>query len=90
MTDAFQPGPTPAPDLQKKRELAEAARELMDNKAFAQAILELRQQMFQELMACQQAELSEFRARIRALEALPAELGVLINNYKMAALRKHG
>jgi hypothetical protein len=71
-------------DLSNKKELADAARDLLDNKAFAQAILELRKRLFEELLGCQADQLIEFRAQIKALESIPAELTILMNNYKMA------
>jgi hypothetical protein len=71
-------------DLSNKKELADAARDLLDNKAFAHSILELRKRLFEELLGCHADELAEFRAQIKALESIPTELTILMNNYKMA------
>jgi hypothetical protein len=79
-------------DLSKTKEFADAAQELLDNKAFKQAILDLRKRWFDELMAADGEEIRFVRERIKALEAIPQELTILVNNYKMALSRqqKHG
>jgi hypothetical protein len=80
-------------DLSKKKELSDAASGLLSDKAFLQAILSLRKRWFDQLMgdlkAKQQAELV---AMLKALDTIPAELGTIINDYKMAMNRqqKHG
>jgi hypothetical protein len=81
-------------DLSQKKEFADAAHELLDNKAFKQAILDLRKRWFDELMAADGNgdEIKLIRERMKALEAIPQELTILINNYRMAQARqqKHG
>jgi hypothetical protein len=78
MTDA-------APDLSRKRELNDAAKGLIDDKAFDAAILSLRKRWFEALMATDQMEqMKEYRAMIKALEAIPVELNLLMNDYKKA------
>ena len=76
-------------DLSKKRELADSAKALIEDKAFSSAILSLRKRWFEELMnATGTDEKLELIARTKALEAIPAELGVLINDFKMALHRQ--
>jgi hypothetical protein len=81
-------------DLSKKKEFADAASDLLDNKAFKQAILDLRKRWFDELMAADGNgdAIKLIRERIKALEAIPQELTILINDFKMASdrQRKHG
>jgi len=80
-------------DLSAKKEFAQAAEELLANKAFAAAILDLRKRWFDELLAAEtDAQLRELKAMIKALEAIPGELQIRMNNYKMALSRqqKHG
>jgi hypothetical protein len=76
---------TDAPDLTRKRELFDAAKDLIDDKAFDAAVLSLRRRWFDALMATNEMEqMKEYRAMIKALEAIPVELTVLINDYKKA------
>jgi hypothetical protein len=77
-------------DLSGKKQLADAAKELIDNPAFKHAILELRKRWFDQLMtAAPTAEAKvELVAQMKALEAIPAELTVLINDFKMAMSRQ--
>jgi flagellar motor switch/type III secretory pathway protein FliN len=72
-------------DLQKKRELNDAAKDLLENKAFLQAIIELRKRWFDELMTAAETkeQRDELIAKMKALEAIPTELTVIMNNYKM-------
>jgi hypothetical protein len=80
-------------DLSTKKEFADAAQELLGNKAFNQAILDLRKRWFDEFLVAQTTEtVLERKAMIKALEAIPTELQILVNNYKMALTRqqKHG
>jgi t-SNARE complex subunit (syntaxin) len=77
-------------DLSTKKEFADAAHELLGNKAFNQAILDLRKRWFDEFLAAQTTEtVLERKAMIKALEAIPTELKILINDYKMALNRQH-
>ena len=80
-------------DLSTKKEFAQAAEELLGNKAFNQSILDLRKRWFDEFIAAETTEtVLERKAMIKALEAIPTELQILINDYKMAQARqqKHG
>jgi hypothetical protein len=78
-------------DLSKKRELHDAAKELTDNPAFLQAILDLRRRWLDELMTAAETtdEKLALIERMKALEAVPAELKVIMNDYRMAARQKH-
>jgi hypothetical protein len=74
---------------EERKELATEARELLDNKAFTTAILDLRKRWFAEMMAsADEAVDRSLKAKIQALEAIPQELQILINNQKMAEARK--
>ena len=78
---------------QKKRELADAALQLTNDKAFQQAISELRMRWYEQLMTdLNREQKDELLAMSRALKSIPEELGVIMNNYKMALdrQRKHG
>jgi hypothetical protein len=80
-------------DLQKKRELHDAAKELLDNKAFLQAIIELRKRWYDQILAMAKGEQrDELIAMSKALDALAPELSVIMNNFKMALRRQqtHG
>ena len=75
-------------DLSHKKELADAARSLSEDRAFTAAILSLRKRWFEELLVADtNRKIRDLRAQINALEAIPQELNVLINDYKMAAKR---
>ena len=82
MTDDPGNRPPPNDDLQKKRALADEASELLSNKAFQQAISQLRMRWYEEMMTtldrAQRDEMS------KALRGITDELGVIMNNYKMA------
>jgi hypothetical protein len=74
---------------EERKELATEARELLDNKAFTTAILDLRKRWFAEMMvSADEAVDRSLKAKIQALEAIPQELQILINNQKMAEARK--
>ena len=76
------------PDLSHKKELADAANALSNDRAFTQAVLSLRKRWFDELLEADDvAKVLELKAQIRALEAIPKELNILINDYKMAVKR---
>lgn len=76
----------------ERRELADEAKDLLESKAFMTAVLELRKRWFGELMKLEligsvgdltgMARCASMVARLQALEAIPLELGVLINNHK--------
>ena len=75
-----------------KKELADGARELMDDKAFRQAIQELHTLYLGQLMAAGATEQKlELIAMMKALANIPAELKVIMNNFQMAARQqRHG
>lgn len=79
----------PPADLDAVRNLAKEAQGLLENKAFAEAILRLRKQWYAELMQCSDYTLTaqQLHAKLQALEAIPAELTSLINDSKMAHRR---
>jgi len=69
--------------------LADDANDLLKSKAFQAAILALRKQWFAELMASNNDELDRaLKAQMRALEAIPQELQVFVNNQKMHEARQ--
>ena len=79
----------PVDESIQRRQLAEEARDLLDNKAFLAAILALRKRYFAENQASRDSGVrDEMWARINALEDIPQELQILINNQKMAEARK--
>jgi len=91
----FEPHPQPnkrQEDLNEKRDKAHQAKMLLEDKAFQWATLELRKRWFGELMAKKGAEEQlELVSMLKALEAIPQELAVLINDYKLAVLNAtHG
>ena len=86
MTD---PIPFPASSGVERKQLAEGAAWLIENKTLARAILDLRKRWFAEMMAStDEAQDRLLKARIQALEAIPQELQILINNERMAQDRK--
>lgn len=72
------------PDISHLKDLADAAHELGDNKAYTQAVLNLRKRWHEELLDVAAEEVLLVRERIKALEAINKELTVLMNDYKMA------
>jgi hypothetical protein len=78
----------PAGDYER-RLLADEAKELSDNKAFTAAILALRKRYFEFLMTASTTEDKlAFIERIRALEDVPQQLQIFVNDEKMAQARK--
>jgi hypothetical protein len=78
----------PAGDFER-RLLADEAKELLDNKAFTTAILSLRKRYFELLMGAETTENKiAFIERIRALEDVPQQLQVFVNDEKMHRARK--
>jgi small-conductance mechanosensitive channel len=80
-------------DLQKKRELSDAAKELLENKAFLQAIIELRKRWYDQILALPKGdERDELIAMSKTLDTLAPALGVLMNNYRMGLRQqqRHG
>jgi hypothetical protein len=79
----------PVDESIQRRQLADAAHELLNNKAFTTAILELRKQWFAAMMDSTEYSVDRaLKAQIKALEMIPQELQILINNQKMAEARK--
>lgn len=72
------------------KELADGAKWLMENPVFKHAVLKLRQQWFAEMMALEPqvgsqgylTRLARHASMLAALESIPTELQVLVNNYK--------
>jgi hypothetical protein len=76
-------------NLSERRELSDAAKALLADKAFGHVYLQLRQRWFGQLLDLPhdspvQAELA---ARLRALDAIPTELGALLSDYRIDAQR---
>ena len=79
----------PVDESIERRQLAEESKELLESKALQAAILLLRKRWFAEMMASTDDEQDKrLKAQIRALEAIPQELQILINDQKMALARK--
>lgn len=84
-------------DLDKKRQLAESARDLKNDPAFQHAVLTLRKQWFAQMMATEPkpehpgylTALARHASMLSALEAIPLELQVIINDYTVSA-KKNG
>lgn len=72
-------------DVSHKRELADGARDLLGDRAFTQAILQLRKRWFDQLMLVEDdSKKFELVGMLKALEAIPVELQTIINDYTMA------
>lgn len=86
MTD---PIPFKPADPNVRRELADEAKWLLDNKAFTAAILALRKRWFAEMMAStDDAQDKLIKAKILALESIPQELQIFVNDEKMHQARQ--
>jgi hypothetical protein len=74
-------------NLSERRELSEAAKALLADKAFNYAYLQLRKLWFAELMLQPHAGVKqdELAAKLRALNALADELSAEIENYRQDA-----
>jgi hypothetical protein len=74
-------------NLSQRRELSDAAKALLADKAFGHAYLELRQLWFGQIMDLPHASpmQDELAARLRALDAIPNELGRILDNYRIDA-----
>jgi hypothetical protein len=72
-------------NLSERRELSDAAKALLADKAFGYAYLELRQRWFGELQNQPHAGpmQDELNARLRALDLLHVELALLIDNFRV-------
>lgn len=74
-------------NLSQRRELSEAAKALLADKAFGHAYLELRQLWFSQIIdePHASAKQDELAARLRALDAIPNELARILENYRVDA-----
>lgn len=72
-------------DLSFKRELAEASKDLLEDKSFQHACLQLRKRWFEQALTVKEPAIKlEYLAMLKALESIPQELTVLVNDYRMA------
>lgn len=73
--------------LSERRELSDAAKALLADKAFGHVYLQLRQRWFNQLLDLPHdgAVQTELAARLRALDAIPTELSLLLTDYREAA-----
>lgn len=79
----------PVDESVERRKLAEDAKSLLDDRAFTAAILGLRKRFFEMLMVAETTETKlSLIERIRALEGLPQQLTIMVNDQKMAEARK--
>ena len=68
----IDPIPFPSPDGAERKALADAAKELFENRAFTAAILALRKEWFAELMkVTRKREMLALTMKMQALEAIP-------------------
>lgn len=73
----------------ERKALADQAEELLETRAFTQSILALRKRYFEMMMAAEtDATRLALIERIRALEDIPQQLRILINDEKVAQARK--
>jgi hypothetical protein len=79
----------PVDESIERRKLAEDAGELLSSRAFTTSILNLRKRFFERLMDAETPDSKmALIERIRALESIPQELQILVNDQKMAEARK--
>ena len=84
-----EPIPFRPADPTERKALADEAKELLDNKSFTNAILALRKRYFELLMGAEDVESKMCMIeRIRALEDVPQQLQIFVNDQKMAEARK--
>ena len=73
----------------ERKERADEAKDLLDNKAFTEAILRLRKRYFEQLMGAHTTEEKlQFIEKIRALEDVPQQLTIFVNDQKMQDAKK--
>ena len=85
----IEPIPFKSADPTERKELADGARELLDNRAFTEAILRLRKQWQAEKMATADEKMMiHLTLKQQALEAIPQQLQIIINDQTMALARK--
>ena len=77
-------------NLSERRELSDAAKALLNDKAFGHVYLQLRQRWFGLLMdQPHDGPLqTEYSARLRALDLIPTELSLLLTDYREASRRQ--
>ena len=84
-----EPIPFKPMDSTERKERADEAKELLDNKAFTAAILALRKRYFELLMGAEDIEDKMCMIeRIRALEDVPQQLQIFVNDELMARAKK--
>lgn len=73
--------------LSQRRELSDAAKALLADKAFGHVVRRLQQQWIEQLLSTPHAgvEQDELSCRLRALDIILAELGALLTDYREAA-----
>jgi hypothetical protein len=80
--------------LSERRELSEAAKALLADKAFGYVFRKLHEQWIKQLLQTPHASPAqdELAARLRALDIILVELGLLLTDYREAAKRsmRHG
>jgi hypothetical protein len=78
----------PSDDIERKQR-ADDALELLENRIFTRAVLTLRQEWFQELMGAPSTDRRfELVAMLKALEAIPNRLQIYVNDQKMHEARR--
>ena len=76
-------------DNAERKELAQESARLLENKAFTAAILALRKQWFAEWTASRDKDWDiVLKAKILALEEIPQQLQVFVNDERQAQARK--
>ena len=85
-----EPIPFKPADPDERKERARESQDLLDNKAFTAAILALRKQWFGEMMVAGLTpdRVLEIRGRLQALEGIPQQLQIFVNDEKMAQAKK--
>ena len=77
-------------DSEEVKRLATESKQLLADPAFTAAILALRKQWFAQQMAMNDREaIVALALKMQALEAIPAQLQVFINDHTWAEKRKH-
>jgi hypothetical protein len=73
-------------DPEVVKEIAREARTILDNRAFLQAVIDLRKQWFGEMMDAKTdgPKVLELVAMLRALEAIPSRLASMTHDAQMA------
>jgi hypothetical protein len=77
------------PDLMKVRELSDAAKSLLEDKAFQQAVSQLRMRWYEQMLTeLNLKQRDELMAMSKALRGITDELTSIMNAYKFA-VRRH-